>query len=276
MTLSSISARIATTAILSFGIAMSVQPAPAQQQATPAPLALQTLPPAGYTAAPPDPLAPGKEAMARKDYQAAQTFFDTYYKANPDNLEALLREGDASLALKQYERAAQDFKRVIGKDPTAWVAHKNLIIADASLGNWQEFDSERKLLEDARASDSPGLDKTNGDVVEVIYLGTERYVVRAFPVLTSRFKSRYNFAHYDKNEKLESWISCESPDEDQAAFAQKHPQEAASGQRSFSLVGYAIGPKETTRATIKNYPDGEPGYETVRTDVIAFLTQKKP
>jgi tetratricopeptide (TPR) repeat protein len=270
------------TAVLSLSIAvLSVQPAVAQQQ--PTQLTLQSLPPATTTpanipsapAAAADPLAIGKQAMQHNDYQTAQAFFANYLKGNPGNLEALLLEGNASLALKQYAAAGGDFQSAIDKVPTLWAAHKNLVIAYAGQGKWQEFDQERRLLQEARASDAAGLSKTEADVIEVLYFGTDRYVVRAFPVLTGRFKARYNFAHYGKDDKLDSWLACESNDVDQAAFAQKHPKEAAAGQRSFALDGYSISPTTTTHATIKLYPDGEPSYETVRTDVIGVLGHKK-
>ena len=268
-------------AILSLSIAiLPSSPATAQQQS--APLTLQSLPPSVTTPGAP-PLCPGSRRPTphRQAGDGAQRLSGrtNLLRQLPQRASrrstALVLEGNASLALKQYPAAAHDFQAAIGKDPTLWAAHKNLVIAYAGQGKWPEFDQERKLLRDARASDAPRPWQSEADVIEVLYLGTDRYVVRAFPVLAGRFKARYNFAHYGKNDKLDSWLACESNDADQAAFAQKHPTEAAAGQRSFSLDGYAINSDTTTHATIKLYPDGEPTYETVRADVIGILGHKK-
>lgn len=261
-------------AVLSLGLAAAT--VHAQQNP---PLTLQTLPQASTThpiapAAPPDPLFLGKQALAHSDYATAQTFFTNYLKDNSVSVEALFYAGNAALGLKQYDEAARRFDTAIAIDPTLWAAHKNLVIIDAAQGKWQDFDRERKLLAAARASNAPNLSKIDPDVIEVIYLDSERYVVRAFPQLAGRFKVRYNFVHFGKDSKADFWIACESDDVDQAAFAQKHPKEAAAGERSFSMDSYTVAPAGSTHGTIKFYPDGEPTYDTVRADAIKILEHK--
>jgi tetratricopeptide (TPR) repeat protein len=245
------------------------------------PLIAQQPPVVGSLPATPDPLALGKQALAHSDYQTAWEFFTNYLKDNPDSSEATFLAGNAALGLKHYDDAAGYYQRLIAKKPDMWSAHKNLVIVYAAQNKWPEFDQERKVLQTARDQGSPGLSKKDADVIEVLYVGSERYIVRAFPELAGRFKARYNFSHFGKDGKLDSWIACESDDVDQTFFAQKHPKEAAEGQRSFSLDSYTAAVPNLngqgftqTHGTIKFYPDGEPSYETVRADVIKVLEHK--
>ena len=226
----------------------------------------------------PDPLSEGKGALKRGDYAAAKTVFAAYLKDNPNNADALAMAGDASLGLQAYEDAAQSYVAAIKLQPTLWSAHKNLVIAYAAEGKWAEFDQERSLLQGARANGAPGLSSKDADVIDVFYVGAERYIVRSYAELTGRYKTRYNFTHFGADGKLDFWIACESDDVDQSFFAKAHPKEAAAGQRSFSLDSYTP-PKPSadgrgyteTHGTIKFYPDGEPTYETVRSDVMKTL-----
>lgn len=233
------------------------------------------------TFAAPDPLRVGKQALSRGDYSTAQTFFAEYLKDNSNDVGALFFAGNAALGLQQYDAAAQYFQEAIKVKPSLWPAHKNLVIVYAAQEKWSEFDQERKLLQDARASGAAGLNPADSDVIDVIHIGAERYIVRSYAQPVGRFHTRYNFTHFGPDGKLDSWISCESDDVDQVFFAKAHPKEAAAGLRSFSLDSYtamkptADGKGYTqTQALIKFYPDGEPTYETVRADVLNVLEHK--
>jgi len=228
-----------------------------------------------------DPLNEGKEALRKNDYAAAQTFFEAYLKGDPNSAEALDMLGVAYLGLRRYDDAARSYLAALKLDPARWSTHKNLIVAYATLGKWKEFDQERALVQEARAKGAPGLGPRDVDVVDVFYVGSERYIARSFAELAGRSKTRYNFTHFGPDGKLDFWIQCESDDVDQITFAKAHPAEAAAGQRSFSLDSYtARQPSDDgkgytqTHGTIKFYPDGEPTYETVRSDVLAFLEHK--
>jgi tetratricopeptide (TPR) repeat protein len=230
---------------------------------------------------PPDSLSEAKDALRKQDYAAAKPLLAAYVKDNPNSVEALGLTGDAHLGLKEYEDAAQSYLAAIQLRPDLWPAHKNLVIVYAALSKWAEFDKERALLQDARAKRTTGLSPQDSDVIDVLYVGTERYIVRGNAELEGKFKIRYRFMHFGADGKLDFWIACESDDVDQATFAKAHPTEAAAGLRSFSLDSYtAVAPNadgkgySQTHGTIKFYPDGEPTYETVRTDVLKVLVAK--
>lgn len=223
----------------------------------------------------------GRQAFRQHNYQDAQTYFTAYLKDNPDDADALFFAGLTAIGLKQYDDAARYLQAAIKNRPPLWAARKNLVIVYAAQGKWADFDRERKLIQDARASGAAGLSPTDSDIIDVIHIGSERYIVRAYDPLEGRRKTRYNFIHFGPDVKLDFWISCDSLDVDQIYFARKHPEEAAAGKRSFSLDSFtAMKPRADgkgytqTQGFIKFYPDGEPTYETVRADVIEVLEHR--
>lgn len=227
-----------------------------------------------------DPMMVGKQAVQHEDWPSAQKFFEAYLHDYPDSLEAQYYLGFALFGEKQYPQAEQVFNKMIGANPKLWSAHISLAEIYAAEGRWPDFDRERQTVRTARHNSEPGISKNGSDVIDVLYVGGERYIVREFDPLVGRFHTRYNFSHVDKSGKPDYWIACESDDVDQSSFAQKHPQEAAAGARSFSLDSYsqtlnAQGQLASqTHGTLKFYSDGEPTYETVRADVLSRLEHR--
>lgn len=235
--------------------------------------------PAGSLGTPrlPDPLQVGKAALARSDFADAKAFFTQYLEEDPNNPEALLGEGNAELGLKNYDAAKARYQQGIAVKPTLWAAHENMLIVYAALGDWKAFDTERAAIATARAAHAPGLPPEMGFTIDLLEVNGKRFIVREFDPPLGTFHVRYSFVHFGPDHKPQTWLSCESDDADQAAFAKAHPKEAAEGKRSYSLDGYsavtttADGKREQTRATLKLYPDAEPRYETVREDVLSIL-----
>ena len=224
-----------------------------------------------------DPLAVGKAAMQRKDYAGAREFFGRYVSENPNSLEAKMFLGGADLALGHPKDAIVDFQDCLKQDPNAWTAHESLILAYAQAEEWADFDRERALLQAARKSNATGLSMEGHDVIDILRVNGETYQAWFFPKLHGQFNTRYVFLHFDAQGKADHFIQCESDDADQGFFVKAHPKEAAAGERSFSLDSYTVGEKGMTQALIKFYPDGEPAYETVRTDALKVLSgQSKP
>jgi len=225
----------------------------------------------------PDPLVIGKQALAQERWADAQLFFLNLVQQQPDNLEAQFDLGYAYFGDRRYEQSEQVYLKVIAAHPTNVGAHKNLIEIYAGEGRWADFDRERSIIQRFRERTHQATNTVDTLVIEVLYVGGERYIVRDYYPPSGKSHALYNFTHFDKANKLDSWISCESDDIDQIDFAKKHPAEAAAGVRSFSLDSYtpvtktSSGQLTQTHGTIKFYPDGEPTYETVRGDVIALL-----
>ncbi|MGA8939952.1 MAG: tetratricopeptide repeat protein [Acidobacteriaceae bacterium] len=227
--------------------------------------------PPAVTAPGPNPLAVGKSAIEHGEYDSAKTFFTQYLIASPNDLEARFYLGGSYLGLKDFPAAVKQFQTIIAAKPDAWPAHMNLALAYAQMQDWPNFDKEQALLKVARDRNAPTLDKINGDLIDVLQVGPKTYRVLYFYTLTGRYHTRYAFVHSSSEGKLTDYIQCESDDVDQFSFKQKHPKEAAGGDRSFSLDTYDIGEHGLTQGLVKFYWDGEPTYETVRADALKVL-----
>lgn len=103
----------------------------------------------GQRAVPPAILA-GRKALEAKDYQHAEEIFSAYVKDHPGNIDGEEGVGDAELGLQEYEAAELQYRAVVAVQPEFWLAHKNLVIVEAALRRWGEFDRERALLRGAR------------------------------------------------------------------------------------------------------------------------------
>jgi tetratricopeptide (TPR) repeat protein len=244
------------------GFAMSLGPATAQLPSK--------LSPTPSTPRGPDPLAVGKSAIQSGNYAMAKTFFTTYLADNPDDIEARSSLGDADLGLKDFAGAAKEFQAVVAVKNDAWGAHQNLALAYALMEDWPDFDKQRAVIKAARDNKAEGLRK-DGDVIDVLHVGDKTYTVRAFYMLYGHYNTRYVFLHFGKDGKLSDYVQCESDDVDQVSFKEAHPKEAAAGKRSFSLDTYSIGEKGSSQSLIKFYSDGEPTYETARSDALKAL-----
>ena len=72
--------------------------------------------------------------------------FQAYLQGHAGNIDAEVGVADAELALHQYEDAEVGYRQVVAAQPQRWLAHKNLVIIEAELGRWEEFDRERAVL----------------------------------------------------------------------------------------------------------------------------------
>lgn len=221
-----------------------------------------------------DPLSVGKAAMDHADYPSAKTFFTSYVSENPKDAEAWFYLGGAELGLNHPAEAAKNFLHCIELKPDAWTAHQNLALAYAEQQDWPAFDKERQFIKAARAEKKLGLSMEGHDLIDVLHVGDKRFDVWYFPKLYGHFNARYVFLHWDAKGNADEWVQCESDDVDQGFFAQRHPKEAAAGDRSFSLDSYSKSEKGMSQALHKFYQDGEPTYETVRADVLNVLNAK--
>jgi hypothetical protein len=217
-----------------------------------------------------DPLAVGKGAMHHGDYESAHKFFSEYLRDNPDDSEAVFYLGGSELGLKNFSAAAADFQRVIAQMPNQWSAHSNLALAYAQSGDWAAFDKERAVIKAARDANSPGVDKDGFDLIDIVTFGDKMYQVRYFYKLHGQYNTRYVFLHFGADGRADNYFQCESDDADQGMFAAEHKEQAKAGERRFSLDTYTAGPNGMSQGLIKFY-DGEPTYETVRTDVLKSL-----
>jgi len=248
---------IATTL---FGIAMTLGPAKhlqAQQMS-------------------PDNIARARKALAEKRFGVARASFAAMVREHPDNTEARLGLADAELALHQYEAAELDYRRVVAIQPELWIAHKNLVIVEAAVGRWSEFDRERALLRSARDRHAPGISTGDSDVIDTFAAHGQRWVVREYYEPVGRSLARYNFESFRPDGRVAEYISLESAEDARQAVpggeVRIGPQDRAYPPiKSFALNWYT----GKAHGSIAAYPGGEPEYERVRADVLRFLRRQK-
>ena len=254
------------------GLALSIALTASAQTPIPGPITL----PAGAIpqTAPPgqSQIVAGKHALAAKQFAEAKTIFATELKLHPENIEAKLGLADSELGLQQYETAELQYRQVVAAQPELWQAHKNLVIVEAALGRWEEFDRERTLLRMARQRDAPGISARESDVIDSFTIHGQRWLVREYFEPVGRSQTRYNFEHFAPTGHAAEYISLESAE---AAKAVTPGGAVAIGDQSkqpipntaFALNWYT----GKAHGTIATYGLKEPTYEQVRTDVQKWL-----
>jgi len=220
----------------------------------------------------PASLAEAKQELAAKHYAQAKELFAAYAKAHPENVDAVVGVGDAELALHEYESAELTYRSVVAKQPQMWRAHKNLVIIEAALGRWEEFDRERAVLRSARERGAEGISARESDVIDGFDVRGLHWIVREYYLPVGRSLTRYNFESFGADGRVKEYISLESAEAAKTAAVEgdvlrSDEQTRQEAVKDFALDWYT----GAAHGTIKSYPAGEPQYEAVRADVMRWL-----
>ena len=221
---------------------------------------------------PPALVAAQKSLLARQFVQA-KVQFAAYLKTHPGDIDAEVGVADAELALHQYDAAELQYRQVVAAQPERWLAHKNLVIIEAELGRWEEFDRERALLRGARERGAPGISARESDVIDAFDVGGEHWIVREYYEPVGRSLTRYNFEQFDADGHVRQYVSLESAEAAKQVVAGGQVRigddpAAAPAIKDFALNFY----NGKAHGTIARYPSGEPSYERVRAAVIRWVT----
>lgn len=222
-------------------------------------------------------LAAAREALKGKKFTLARGLYRDYLRAHPENVDAELGVADAELGLHEYEAAELDYRLVVAAQPQLWAAHKNLVIVEAELGRWSEFERERAVLRAARERGAPGISARESDVIDSFEVNGRRWIAREYFEPVGRSQARYNFERFSPEGRAEEYVSLEPTAAAQAALkpgdvhigAETEPAPHASNGE-FSLNWYT----GKGHGTIARYPNGEPTYERVRVALIHWLRSK--
>ena len=232
---------------------------------------LLTLPMAAQMVAP-GSLGEAKQELAAKHYAQAKVLFVAYAKAHPESVDAVVGVGDAELALHEYEAAELTYRSVVAKQPQMWRAHKNLVIIEAQLGRWEEFDRERAVLRGARERGAEGISARESDVIDSFDVRGQHWIVREYYLPVGRSLTRYNFENFGADGRVKEYISLESAEAAKAAAVEgdvlrSDEQARQEAVKDFALDWYT----GAAHGAIKSYPEREPQYEAVRADVMRWL-----
>ena len=224
----------------------------------------------------PSELRPARQALEDKHYQQAQDLFAAYLKTHPGSIDAEEGMGDAMLGLHQYEAAELQYRAVVAAQPEFWIAHKNLVIVEAALGRWDEFDRERAVLRGARQRGAPGISTRESDVIDAFDVHGQHWIVREYYEPVGRSLTRYNFEYFGPDGRVREYVSLESADAARTALAPSPNVVIGAAPptvpviKDFALNFYT----GKSHGTIKLYPKGEPSYERVRADLIHWLRNR--
>ncbi len=227
-------------------------------------------------AAPQGELRQGRELLMSKNFAGALGVFSGYLKAHPDAIQARLGLGDAQLGMRQYEAAEMTYRAVVAQQPELWQAHKNLVVVEAALGRWEDFDRERTILRMARERSAPGISPRESDVIDSFSVAGQHWVVRAYFEPLGRSEARYNFERFSPEGRVEAYISLEDaaaaeaalkPEDVRIGAKETAPPANSNAAKPLSLNWYT----GSAHGTVCGYPSGEPTYEHLRTDVIHWV-----
>ncbi len=224
----------------------------------------------------PRELLPARKALADRNYQQAEDLFAAYLKTHAGNIDAEEGIGDAKLGLHQYEVAELQYRAVVAAQPEFWIAHKNLVIVEAALRRWDEFDRERVVLRGARERGAPGISTRESDVIDAFDIRGEHWIVREYYEPAGRSLTRYNFEYFGPNGRVREYVSLESADAARTALAPSPNVLIGVDPHTMPVIkdfalNYYTG---KSHGTIKLYPKGEPSYERVRSDLIRWLRNR--
>ncbi len=222
-------------------------------------------------------LRPGRILLQAKQFSSAKQYFESALRSHPGEVQAELGLGDAELGLRQYEQAEASYRAAVARQPELWQAHKNLVIVEAALGRWEEFDGERTVLRLARERGSPGINPRESDIIDSFDIGPAHWVVRAYFEPLGRSQTVYNFERFSPSGRVEAYISLENAAAAQAAL---HPSDLRIGTPAAGTADASSEDAGTlalnwytgaSHGTIARYPHGKPTYEHVRAAVLAYL-----
>lgn len=217
-------------------------------------------------------LKAARQQLAQKHFAEAKRQFGEFLARHPESMEAQLGKADAELGLHEYDDAEILYRGIVAKHPQMWLAHKNLVVVEAALGRWEEFDRERAILHDARGRGAEGISARESDVIDSLNAGGQHWIVRAYDEPSGRSLTRYNFERFSPEGRVEAFLSLESASA--AAAMLEHPAGdgtqltgASAAIRDFALNWY------TGRAhgIVRSYGDAEPTYEVVRADALRWI-----
>jgi hypothetical protein len=215
----------------------------------------------------------GKQAIAAGKFAEAKTIYEAYLQKNPGSLPGELGLADALLGLHQYEDAELEYRKITAAQPELWIAHKNLVLIEAKLGRWEEFDRERELLRGARQRGAPGISKRESDVIDSIDISAQNgkpaqhWIVREYFEPVGRSQARYNFEWFGTDGRVKEYVSLESADgsvqSEPSAGVLIGSRSNASNERKLALRCYTA----SANRTIKTY-DAEPKYQELRREFL--------
>ncbi len=236
-------------------------------------------------------MVPGLDLLKGGNNKAAFEALNSVLTKYPNDIYVLRYTAAAAMGAGQDEQAIALFRRAMALYPhNPWPMRNAVIILEARLNRWADFDRDVAALRMAKKNGMDhGLDSSTGFVIDEFDMGTGLVEGEIYPLQSGQYHMLYRFQLPEgeliaparpgsssssipsrcENRDFRPHLDVESADVDQAEFRKAHPDKAAKGDRSYTLILYGA---PCAQALAGFYPDGEPSYEKVRGDAIRVLT----
>jgi len=252
----------------------------------PAPLLAMFLLAAALQSQAPSPLAdltPDEHtrfAAASKSFSASQfaealPVFKVLLQAHPDNLVLAKYASEAALDTGETLFASKTLLPIEAAHPDDWQATVLLTRLYAERGDKLNRDKEMDKMADFRKRGITPANMTQY-IVEKDHLPNGKLMILWNSLVPWGNFKVVNYARvFDPDGKLLLRITVETSDIDQIGFAKEHPQEAAFGDRRYSIDTYSTGPTQangqhTETQALMGFLDKKPTYDEVRTRFLSI------
>jgi tetratricopeptide (TPR) repeat protein len=225
-----------------------------------------------------DPQAEAKVVtdLQARNFDEALTGAKAILAANPDSHKANKLIGVVLLDQQKPSEALSYFQKALQLSPDDPTVHGLLLQAYAQSGDKVHRDQERAILLGYHSDGKhPEFAQIPAFLIETIPVGDKIIQATEFYEPAGEFHFYYRFNIFDDDGHIQSFIALESDDADQAFFAEKHPKEAAAGERRFSLDGYSKSADGHVNQALYTFFDGQPSYDAVRALVIKLVQSGK-
>lgn len=265
--------------LLTLGLSILIAVPALQAQTQSQPLTVPTEP-----AASTDPDAginPQAEAkvvasLEARKFSTALSEAQTILFANPASPKATKLVGVVLLDQQKPNDALPYFKKALQLAPGDPTIHGLLLQGYAESGDKTNRDAQRAILRSLHSDGKhPGFARIPAYLIETIPVGDKIVQATEFYEPFGEFHFYYRFNLFDTKGNILSFFALESDDTDQVLFAQKHPKEAAAGQRRFSLDGYSKSADGHVSQALYTFFDGEPSYDDLRALIVKLVQEGK-
>jgi hypothetical protein len=222
------------------------------------------------------------KSFSAGQYAMALPVFKALVASHPENLTLAKYASEATLDTADTAFASATLKLIEAAHPDDWQASVLMTRLYAEGGDKANRDKEMaKLAELEKQGRIPR--NVTQYIVEKDRLPDGRLMI-LFQSLVPW--GNYKIANYarilDADGKVVFRITLESSDIDQIGYAKEHPQEAAFGDRRYSIDTYSTGPAQpngqrTETQGLIGFLDKKPTYDEVRAKFLAIAQgQNRP
>jgi hypothetical protein len=221
-----------------------------------------------------------KQDFAAGKWAEALPILKDLHEHHPRNAEVAKYAAEAAINKGDYAYAETNLTPLVAVADEDWQAHILLARTYAQESKSSERDAELdKITKLHAATTDARFQRLNQFMVEQVATSKGSLQIVWSIVPYGGYKVYEMGRVLDPNGKRVFLISLESNDGEQPAWAQKHPQLAAAGQRFFSMDGYrddtaANGQVTQTHFTFSFFEDGRPSYNTVRDRMVEIAEGK--